>query len=186
MASKAIVPGSIESLAQQNGTSIAESFLTADAIVIVDVSGSMDTPDSRGGRRRYDVACEELAKLQASMPGRVAVVAFSSSVEFVPGGVPPFFGTGTDLAAALTFVKVADECVQFIVISDGQPDNEQEALKIAKSFKSKINTVYVGPESDRHSADFLRRLANASGGVYTIAEKAQELSTKVQAFLLSA
>lgn len=181
-----IVPGSIESLAQQNGTSIAESFLSADAIVIVDVSGSMDTPDSRGGRRRYDVACEELAKLQASMPGRVAVVAFSSIVQFVPGGVPPLLGAGTDLAAALRFVKVADECVQFIVISDGQPDDEQEALKIAKSYKSKINCVYVGPERNRYGAEFLRRLASASGGVYTVAEKAQELSAKVQAFLLSA
>ena len=69
----AIIPGSLNAVAQQNGQSIAESFINADCIIICDTSGSMSACDSRGNRSRYDVACEELKNLQASLPGKLAL-----------------------------------------------------------------------------------------------------------------
>jgi len=42
-----IVHGSIADLARNQDQTIAESFIGADAIIIVDTSGSMDTPDSK-------------------------------------------------------------------------------------------------------------------------------------------
>ena len=183
--SKSLVPGSLGAVAQRNGASIAESFLSADVLILIDVSGSMAQADARGGRERYTVACEELAHLQASMPGKIGVVAFSSSVQFVPGGVPLFEGGTTDLAKALRFVQVADGCVKFVVVTDGQPDSESDAMDIARTFKSPISVVYVGPEDERSGAEFLQRLAKASGGRYVVAEHADELAERVERLLLT-
>ena len=104
----ATVPGSINAIAQQSGKSIAETFVSADVIVIVDTSGSMGQHDSTGGQTRYDVACKELANLQASLPGKIAVLAFSDDVQFCPSGVPTFLSGSTQLDKALKFAKIAD------------------------------------------------------------------------------
>lgn len=182
-----IVPGSLSDIATQSNTSIAESFLSADVIILVDVSGSMDSKDARDNQKRYDVACQELAKLQQSLPGKIAVVAFSSNVMFCPGGVPVYEGCSTDLTKALQFVQVADGLVKFIVISDGQPDDDKSALAVAQRFKSKIDVVYVGPEEDfMGGRKFLEKLAAASGGQFVTADCANELAEKVQTLLLIA
>ena len=183
---RALVPGSLGAVAERDGKSLAETFLSADAIVIVDTSGSMDEHDARGGRSRYGVACEELGRLQRDLPGKIAVVAFSSWVQFEPSGVPAFMGGGTEMAEALRFVKPADGCVRFILVSDGQPDNEAETLQVARTFESKIDTIYIGPEDNRSGADFLRRLAAATGGRHVLAEKADELAERVETLLLRA
>jgi len=178
------VPGSLKAAAIRDDVSIAESFLSADHIILVDVSGSMVAEDSHGGRRRFDVACWELAKLQQDLPGKIAVFSFSNRVQFVPAGVPIFERGGTDLTAALTYVKIADGTVSFVVVSDGLPDDEQSALAIAATFESKIDTVYVGPETDRSGADFLRKLAQAAGGKSVVADRVQDLATKTEKLLL--
>lgn len=184
----ALVPGSLQAIAMSEGQSLAESFLTADAIIVVDVSGSMNARDVKRvtweqeiGQSRYEAACEELKTLQAKLPGRVAVIAFSDKPEFAPSGIPRFIGGGTDLARALTFVHVADGCeMTFVVISDGQPNDEQAALAEAAKFTSRIDTVFVGPAGDP-GEQFLARLAKASGGqhsrneVYQIAEQVERL-----------
>lgn len=182
----ALVPGSLGAVAERDGKSLAETFLSADAIVVVDTSGSMEEMDARGGKSRYDVACEELRRLQRDLPGKIAVIAFSSWVQFEPSGVPTFLSGGTNLAEALRFVKPADGCVKFVVISDGYPDNETEAVQVARTFESKIDTVYVGPEDERSGADFLKRLAASTGGRNVVAEKAIELAETVETLLLRA
>ena len=185
--SNAIVPGSISAIAQTSGKSIAEIFLGADLIAIIDTSGSMGSRDSRDNLSRYDVACNELATLQATMPGKVAVISFSDRAEFNPGGVPTFFGSGTDLARALTFSKVADvDGVRFVLISDGEPNDQQEALRVAATYKNRIDVIYVGPEDRPDGRDFLTRLAKASGGRTVTASCAKELATSVTNLLLNA
>ena len=94
--SNAIVTGSLSDVAKREDVSLAESFLSCDAIILCDVSGSMGAYDSRGGKTRYEVALEELAALQAHMPGKLAIIAFSDNTLFVPGGVPPMLGMGTN------------------------------------------------------------------------------------------
>jgi Mg-chelatase subunit ChlD len=182
----AMVVGSIAQIATQERKSIAETFVSCDAIVIVDVSGSMTSPDSRGGRRRYDVALEELARLQRDLPGKIGVIAFSDYAQFVPGGVPPFLAGGTDLTGALKFAKVADvpAGIRFIVISDGEPDNARSALEVARTYRNRIDTIHVGPESDLHAREFLRELAAASGGIHVNSPRALELESNIKQLLL--
>lgn len=181
----AIVPGSLSDVAQSSHMSLAESFLSCDTIVLVDVSGSMEAHDSRGGQRRYDVACAELAKLQASNSGKIGVIAFSTETVFVPGGIPPMLGTGTNLAGALRFARVADvPGIRFVVISDGQPDDAEAALTEAAQYKARIDCIHVGPESDSASRRFLDRLARAHGGTQVTAAHAQELAAAVERLML--
>jgi Mg-chelatase subunit ChlD len=180
-----LVPGSLSAIAQQNNASIAETFISADVIIIVDTSGSMAAEDARDGKSRYDVACEELKNLQASLPGKLALLSFSDEVVFCPSGIPFNYEGGTDLAKALKFAKVADVTgIRFIVISDGQPSDEDGCIRVAKTFKAKIDTIYVGPE-DGEGAAFLRRLAKASGGQGVTADRVKELSANVQRLLLT-
>lgn len=182
-----IVTGSIGALAQQGNKSIAETFINADVIVIVDTSGSMASRDSRGGKSRYDVACEELAELQKLMPGKIAVIGFSSHTEFYPGGIPVYQGNSTAMDDALKFIKVADAIpgMKFILISDGEPDEPQRTLSIAKTFKNKIDVIFVGPENLPAGRDFLQRLAAATGGKSITADRAKELAASVKQLLLS-
>jgi len=182
----AIVPGSLSAIAKDNKTSIAESFVNCDAVVLVDVSGSMNARDSLDGQRRYDVALQELEKLQANQPGKLAILAFSRTVEFCPGGVPPFMGLSTKLAGALRFAKMADVPeMKFFIISDGMPDNEQDALAVAGTIKAPIYCIYVGPEGGS-GQKFLEKLAKANSGKFATADRAMELASVTERLLLGA
>lgn len=179
------VKGSLADIARRGDISLAESFLSCSAIILFDSSGSMASPDSREGKSRYNVALEELAKLQRSMPGKIAVIAFSSETMFCPAGLPPYLGGLTDLAGALTFAKVADlPGMRFVVVSDGEPNSEAEALRVAKTYQNRIDTVYCGPEYCPEGRDFLSRLAKASGGVQVTADRVKELAGKIEVLLL--
>jgi hypothetical protein len=183
----AIVPGSLSDLARVGNGSITETFIGCDVVILVDVSGSMSEADSRGGKRRYDVALEELAQLQASLPGKLAVIGFSNEVIFCPGGAPPFLAAQTDLAGALRFAKIADvPGMRFIVISDGLPDNTEEALRVAKTFVGRIDVVYVGPEDYPTGREFLAKLARRCNGATVTADRVKELATTVEHLLIAA
>jgi len=179
-----IVVGSIGAIAKAEGKSLAESFIHADAVVIVDTSGSMETHDSKGGKSRYDVAVDELRTLQNHLPGKIAVVAFSDNVEFCPAGIPTLFGSGTDLLKALRFVKVADvPDMKFILISDGEPGEEDKCLQMAATFTNHIDVIYCGPEDHPTGRNFLEKLARATGGKSVTADRAMELSTGIAGLL---
>ena len=181
----AIVRGSLGAIAKQENKSLAETFLNADVVVIVDTSGSMAAGDSRDGRSRYEVACDELTNLQNSMPGKLAVISFADDVMFCPSGIPYNYGGGTMLGKALKFAKMADvPGIDFIVISDGEPYDEEQAIEIARTYKNKISTIFVGPEQDWSGGRrFLERLARESGGETTTADRAKELAAGVRLLL---
>lgn len=183
-ARKGIVKGSLTDLARQQGQSLAQTFVNAEVVVLVDTSGSMATHDSLGGRQRYEVACEELAALQGSRPGKLAVLSFSQATLFCPDGKPFNQGGGTDLAGALKFARVADvPGMRFIVISDGQPDSPSAALAEAGQYRNRIDVIYVGPESMPAGREFLAKLAVASGGQMVTADRAQNLLAATQKLL---
>lgn len=187
----AIVPGSLSAVAQRDGMTLAETFLNCDVLLLVDQSGSMSVCDAPGGtgspRSRYDAADAELTRLQAQYPGKVALVAFSSWPVFCPGGKAERLGGGTDMAAALQFVKVADDAgIKIVLISDGEPNEEAKTLQIAKTFKSRIDTIYIGSEED-HSGGraFLQKLAQATGGQFFKSDAPGLLADNVQTLLLA-
>lgn len=180
-----LVYGSLRDVATREHKSIAETFLSVDALILIDTSLSMDDHDCPGGRRRYDVACEQLIRLQREIPGKVGVISWNSSARFCPGGLPVAPDGSTDLAEALKFAKPADGCgIRLILISDGEPNNETSALDAARAFTSPIETIYIGPEHGL-GRDFLRRLAEATGGkaVSQSVKDIANLSTTVKGLL---
>lgn len=183
------VSGSLSQQAAQNGQSLAETFVNADVVVIVDTSGSMSMSDGFENSR-YERACDELAKIQKNMPGKICVLSFSDQVMFCPSGVPWNYEGGTNLAAALKFAKVADvPDMRFIVISDGEPTEgfgnmsaEDYCIQIARGYKNHIDTIYIGRENGS-GQEFLTRLAKASGGISARDFSAAQLETTVKGLL---
>jgi len=170
-----ILPGSVADTAQKEGRSVAAQMVRVEAVVLGDNSGSMETEDIpyKGGKiSREQKLMMELASIYKQHPGRVLLVEFSDKAEMRPSGTFSGQHGGTLLAPALELVKDLDDTgVQFIIISDGLAGDEDKALRIAKGFKTKIDTVYVGPESGsdaREGRKFLRSLATASGGRFDV------------------
>lgn len=160
-----IVSGSILDRAIQTGTNFAEAFLECDAVIIVDVSASMDCPDAAHGQTRFAAASQQLERLQNELPGRVAVCSFSDNAKFCASGLPRSTEGSTDMVAALEFLKDFDDAgIKLILISDGEPNEEAETLAKAREFKSKLDTVFVGSEMSA-GREFLRQLSAATGGV---------------------
>jgi hypothetical protein len=179
MSDTQLVYGSLQDVAQREKKSVAETFLSVDALVMVDTSGSMAMNDCQNNRSRYDLACEQLIRLQRDLPGKVGVISWNSYQNFCAGGIPTSPCGGTDLAGVLKFVKPADNTsIKLILISDGEPDDEDKALKLAGQFKSKISCIYIGPESG-YGREFLRKLAMATGGV-SVSQSVQDIANLQQ------
>lgn len=179
-----IVSGSLADAAAKGGASLAESFVDAEAIILLDCSGSMASHDNQDGGSRHQVACEELAHLQKAHPGKLALIQFSDIALFVPGGKPSKPYGSTNLAGALRFAKIADvPGMTFFVVSDGQPDNERAALTVAATIKATISAIYIGPEGGRGQR-FLERLAHANGGQFATDHGAMQLAATTERLLL--
>lgn len=171
------VEGSIKDVMEKSGKSVGESMLTVEAIIVIDTSSSMeDRGHEDDALTRYDRALEQLAQLQYKMPGKILVAGFSDTVRYYLNGVPEFIANGTNLTQALEFVHDMDGLARIIVISDGYPDNSESALDVARRFKSKIDTIYVGPEDEKSGREFLQKLAQATGGISVLAREAYQLA----------
>jgi Mg-chelatase subunit ChlD len=182
----AIVPGSLSDISKHTGQALAETFLSVDAILMVDTSGSMESEDAPGNISRHDAAEAELKRLQAQLPGKIAVISFSDVALFCPGGLPTRLNGGTHVCEALRLVKPADDCgIRFFLISDGQPHDGAEALRLARRFKSKIDVIYIGPERDiLGGRKWLEELARCTGGKSVKSDAPGMLAQPVQTLLL--
>ena len=150
---------------QRTGQPLAATWLNCKLASNCYGSGSMNMADSRGGQTRFDVLENELIRLQEANPGQIAVISFSSFTAWQENGRPILSGGSTNMADALNFVKRIDGMnIAIVVISDGEPDDPKETLRIAKTFETHIDTIYVGPEHEREGRDFLRKLSEATGG----------------------
>ena len=183
---KQIVIGSLSAVAKNNNQSLAKTFLSCDVLLVADMSSSMEAHDAPGGKSRYQAAENDIIRLQKNHSGKVALVCFSNTVEFCPNGIPIRLGGGTQLAKALKFIKVADDCdIKLIIISDGEPNDKNKCLRIARTFTSKIDTVFVGPESDLYGGRaFLEKLAQVTGGTFQQSSEPGLLAESVEMLML--
>jgi Mg-chelatase subunit ChlD len=161
-----IIRGSLQQHAGSKSISFAEAFLSVEAVLIIDISGSMaerDVASESGMIRRWDEAQRQLTRLQARFPGRVSVVAFSDNATFCPDGKLPGIQGGTNMLGALQFISPADGCgIKFIIASDGEPSDPASVLNQAQKMETKLDTIYIGSES--RGQRFMKELAAASGG----------------------
>jgi Mg-chelatase subunit ChlD len=194
-----IAKGSLKDVSVQKNIGVAEAFANADQIVCLDESSSMGMRDAgaeRGGfssyfgdgQSRREAAKEQLLRLQAKYPGRLALFCFSDETVYCPNGVPERLDGTTDMAKALRVIREADGTdMGFTFISDGEPnyDVEEETLRIAKTFKSKIDCIYIGPHQSE-GEQFMKKLASLTGGIYVRTDKVGDFYDDEERLLLSA
>jgi len=183
-----LIKGSLSAISKVENKTLAESFMSCDVLILADMSSSMGAKDAPGNKSRYDVAEQDIIRLQETYQGKVALVVFANDVQFCPSGYPIRLGGDTELSKALQFIKPADNCgIKIVIVSDGEPNNPTEALGIARGFSNKIDCIFVGPENDlRGGRKFLEKLANAAGGSFVQSDAPGLLAESVERLLLTA
>jgi len=181
---KAIIKGSLTDIQQTSGKSLAETFLNSEIVVLVDTSASMGQPDAPGGKTRYQAACDQLTTIQGANPGKVAVISFSSWPVFCPDGTPDNLNGSTNMVEALRFVKPVDGTgTKIVLVSDGEPDQADETLNVAKTFQTAIDVIYIGREGG-YGYQFLQQLAKLTGGKSFKSEAPGLLANGIETLLL--
>ena len=192
-----VAKGSLSDIAVKEDISLAEAFAGAKLIIMLDVSASMkdhDAPTPDGMVSRHAAAEMQVRKLQEKYEGKVALFCFSSDVLFAPNGVPVRLNGLTAMNAALQYIKRADGIgIDIILISDGQPtDGDAATLATASTFKQKIDCIFIGSDSEydfyglSSGKDFLRKLAEASGGRFVKTEEVAAFYDDVEQLMLTA
>lgn len=177
------VRGSLVQVSQASNKPLAKVMLGISAVILFDSSSSMGL-SAGGSESRYELAHRELSRLQAEIPGKIAVVAFGETVAFCPDGNPPAPHGGTAMTEALEFCKLFDiKSTKFILISDGAPNNRDTALDVAKTYKNTIHTVYTGKSGSEYAEAFLREVSTVSGGRFMQAHQAVGLLPVMRSLL---
>lgn len=129
---------------------------TRNTCILADVSGSMDEYINPGERKidalKFCLTDFKLIKLYA----------FSSQCYVVTELPNP--GGSTALHRAFQVIK-QDNIKKVILLTDGQPDNCEWALKEANGLE--IHIIYIGPQP---APQFLADLASTHGGTFSIEE----------------
>jgi hypothetical protein len=151
--------GATEREAAPIGTEIAKN----GDLVVADVSGSMLEESALPGKTKLDCLRDALRAQQA----QPRLLAFSG-VSWECRGMEELVskaGGSTNLAGALQHAERLKP-IHLLVISDGTPDSEDLALKVAERIANGciIDALFIGPETDRSGIDFMRRLAAVGRG----------------------
>lgn len=134
-----------------------DGMLQVGIVILADVSGSMHGA-------RIEALRRELGQLWAEIGDRAKLIAFSHNVIPIssPAELPAPHG-GTRLENALREANKLHPSLIF-VISDGEPNNRDQALEAAEESIAEINVLFVGSDGDDQSLDFMERLARVGGG----------------------
>ncbi|WP_420961091.1 hypothetical protein [Brucella sp. IR073] len=137
----------------------------ADVVILADTSGSMF--EMAGRRRKIDILSEALTVVRGDLPSATTIAFDSLPKRLAPHEPLPAPDGGTALHLAI------DEAARLrprktIVITDGQPDNERQAISSAGRLTGTIDVIYCGNDNDTQAIDFLRRLAAAAGGTIIV------------------
>ncbi len=177
--------GHIQAHSGKTEEDFLKDMVEADAVVIADVSGSMGISDAGedGKTERWAILVKALDKTAVAQ--KIVIVAFSEDAQVVWGEVPRPNST-TNLAGALRYVReFASGDMKYVVISDGEPDDEKAALIAARDL-GPISTIFCGPRNGS-GQKFLERLATVTKGRHRSQPltSADQLSETVQTLLLA-
>lgn len=147
-----------------------ERISNRPTVVLADVSGSMAST-AWGGRSKHSLLRDAVAA--TLQPGQHELMAFSDGVQLLarPAMLPePVGGTALHLALKAALERNPG---RILVISDGEPDNEAEALAVAARFAGVIDVLYIGSDANVAAMRFLQALARAGYGRYQSNDIAQ-------------
>jgi len=135
----------------------------AKIVLLLDVSGSMS--EHVGEKRKID-------HLREAVQNYTALRKVSFSGDIYENSIPDP-KTNTDLAYAFEYL-LSSNPLEIILISDGLPDSEIDAINTAKLLNCPVNIIYVGPGSDKGET-FMKRLAFETQGKQVTVDTTKEL-----------
>lgn len=157
-----VAKGSPYDVANSRNDKVENVLTDVDRIIIIDHSGSMHDM-TRSGRSKADLAQEALDYVQRAYPGRTLIIAFDNTPKMCLDGKVPAPSGSTAMHLALDMAKNFDGTdVEFILISDGEPDLPQVALSVASTFEDPINTIFIGDDHNIRARDIMNQLAGCS------------------------
>jgi len=129
-------------------------------LFLLDVSGSMD--DKIGEKRKIN----HLRDVMSTYPD-AKILCFSSNINKVSGKSIPDPNGSTNLAKAFKYINdnvIASERPERVVlISDGEPDDEYDALEWSKNLSLPIDIIFIGKKESK-GYRFMQKLASTTGG----------------------
>ena len=129
-------------------------------LFLLDVSGSMN--ERIGEKKKINHLRDVMANYQDAK-----ILCFSSNVHKLSDtqSIPDPDGS-TNLGKAFKYI-IADTEVEkperVVLVSDGEPDNERDALEQAKNLALPIDIIFIG-EKESKGNRFMHQLASATGG----------------------
>jgi Mg-chelatase subunit ChlD len=128
-------------------------------LFLLDISGSMD--DKIGEKRKIDHLRDVMIKYPDAK-----ILCFSSGISKVSDTQSiPDPGGSTNLGRALKYIdgSVVEKPERIILVSDGEPDDERDALEQAKNLSLPIDIIFIG-EKESKGYRFMHQLSSATGG----------------------
>ena len=128
--------------------------------LLLDTSGSMSM-ECKGKDRRIDVLRKAVEALEWQS---YRLFTFDSFCVEIPNP-SALWATGGGTALDLGLREIAKlNPSQTVIISDGEPNDEQDALIAAESLTGTISTIHIGDDRDKAAITFMRKLANLGCG----------------------
>src|SRR5262245_12590486 len=158
------------------------------SLLLIDTSSSIGDR-IRSGERRIDALRKvvRMVKAEKNVPTAAFGRFYSSDGSFqlvrVVEDVPEPEGM-TPLAEAIDFGR-REGATHLVVVTDGEPDNEQRALAAAQAFANPIDVFFVG-DAPSAGERFAQRLAQLTGGTFGNADlgtQQKQLTTKIAGLL---
>jgi hypothetical protein len=132
---------------------------SGNTVILLDISGSMS--EVVGSKRKIDILRQAVNR---QLLINEVVLVFSSGCDRVTSFqlIPePFGGTAMHLALQ----KAASYAPSHtLVVSDGQPDCQNQALLAAEKLSGVISTLYIGDDGDVDAISFMSKLARIGCG----------------------
>ncbi len=152
--------------------------------LLLDTSGSM-TSDCKGKETRIDVLRKAVESLDWQF---YQMFTFDNLCRKIssPDALMGCCGGSTDLALGLREIAKLNPC-KTILISDGEPNSEEDALAAAKELTGTISTVFIGDDGDKNAIAFMRKLATLGCGstfVRDLGKGHMELSATIERLIL--
>jgi hypothetical protein len=141
------------------------------SVILLDVSGSMS--GYVGSEMKINILRQALDR---PLEEYEVAIAFNSTTFLLPNlqSIPEPDGT-TALHLALEEAKQYNPR-HTLVVSDGIPDSNTDAIRSAKKLPGIISTLYIGDEDDTNAIAFMQELAHLGCGKWDICDLRKQKS----------
>jgi len=133
---------------------------TDKRFILADISGSMG--ESVGSVTKYDLLKKALGDPIIDWTSQ-QLISFNSFPESTTPATLPLPSANTALHRAIDYI-LPEKPSFTLIITDGQPDDEQAALDAADKLTGIIDVLFIGKDNDVDAIAFLKKLSARNGG----------------------